>query len=1178
MDIKKAIGLKHDGYLSEEGRLRRRHLLNINLALAAAGQPICQRVNTGDFINVAGDLVQSYLAQSRLVPDYLCPADHRIQCFLSNYLADLHLSVPLRLPSNTLILHRYGIARELSLPPAGDRFESSIVKSYRVRQGVLHNTLRDRRTTKGSFHIAEGGYPIPSDKQAAPKVAFARMLRGALNPPRELLRLPFTCEEEEPAEIFVSLLIRPTVCPAVPGILPEKNMEIRFFAPGSMVSNLDFIESIFGNAGNPHLPENDAGLDIDHWTGHTGCVILAPHLLTLTKKELGLPHFDQATPRQRVDRMCWREEKELYNDGEPYKITARDASGTIVTLITDNYFGYCKKEVKTQISFSANLFGLAEEEHAGGALTFSCRNHGEEFGADSRVRRTDHSFTEVKSLFGDTMDLRPEGYGVDKRFPQLIYVPENVQIDLNAQRVHWVSEGGIEQNIPLRPDHVYMHPSGYKIAMKKHPAAPSWRLVGTDAEGIFCHKPCTVSGGGKSEISKSIENTILFGPVFVADMEKDLDWVEAICRRDYSDRYLPGQGPDYRVRPSRALLDTRRSLGSVIKLMTPSPSTFTADYNAWLESIPSRIKSIVFMIKRFYRAEWGDQWRDHFSTDFINGHPGHELKMNNRALVASYLRIGFELNGSWRVFKLRQDYVAAEKLQMEDDITASVVVPAHLLRNRPAKLANPCVKLTHNCEYRLFQRPDDAIHRGLDLQTERDMAQSGNFLSNFEALGPREVRVLVDDVIGFQAYSPPMQRLLMDAAKAGTGFAVSSAHPRMVGGKPSKNPRYLQLRQDMEDEFRPYLAEMGARLLRRVPLHEPVMWPVGAVLAGRRNNPPDDRAGLRPLCVYSPIHYQELPELFMDFICSLTGKSPSTTGAGSEGALTKGPFNALRSAADLNNALVSFILTGYGGFSTAAGHVGPHMRVDHDISLLAPEIWCRLPAHAREPGFLIRRGYLEPLADFEYRGRKVLASRLGYRITSHFVHHYFGKLFDTPSLVLSEAVLKPETQDLGCFVDGIANIVETQRQVAQAYLDDGTVDEACPPLRALLHIMATGHFEGKDAHHREIRALFTREHLLESDWYHDRLRTKQARDIALWQQHVGYLESFLLQTSHVGYTDRLRIDERLERARRTLAEVSAPGYPESLVGTLGADPMGIPPSSPAEPKQRKRLDAPVELY
>ena len=55
----------------------------------------------------------------------------------------------------------------------------------------------------------------------------------------------------------------------------------------------------------------------------------------------------------------------------------------------------------------------------------------------------------------------------------------------------------------------------------------------------------------------------------------------------------------------------------------------------------------------------------------------------------------------------------------------------------------------------------------------------------------------------------------------------------------------------------------------------------------------------------------ELPELFMEVTCSMTGKSPSTTGAGSEGALTKGPFNALPPIIDLNNALVSFILTGH---------------------------------------------------------------------------------------------------------------------------------------------------------------------------------------------------------------------------------------------------------------------------
>ena len=62
------------------------------------------------------------------------------------------------------------------------------------------------------------------------------------------------------------------------------------------------------------------------------------------------------------------EPAELYNDGQAFKVTCRDASGVIVTLIADNYFGYCKKEVKTQISYAANLFGNVEEEHAGGAL------------------------------------------------------------------------------------------------------------------------------------------------------------------------------------------------------------------------------------------------------------------------------------------------------------------------------------------------------------------------------------------------------------------------------------------------------------------------------------------------------------------------------------------------------------------------------------------------------------------------------------------------------------------------------------------------------------------------------------------------------------------------------------------------------------------------------------------
>ena len=44
----------------------------------------------------------------------------------------------------------------------------------------------------------------------------------------------------------------------------------------------------------------------------------------------------------------------------------------------------------------------------------------------------------------------------------------------------------------------------------------------------------------------------------------------------------------------------------------------------------------------------------------------------------------------------------------------------------------PTLKFLKNCETRLFQRPDDAIHRGYDKQTESDFARLDNFFSNYE--------------------------------------------------------------------------------------------------------------------------------------------------------------------------------------------------------------------------------------------------------------------------------------------------------------------------------------------------------------------------------------------------------------------------------------------------------------
>ena len=1151
MNKHRALGLGSEH--QDQQTLTQQLHLYINLKLASCGQPTCFDENSSILMDTAQDLLNSYLEKNRLLANSsLYPADRRIQNFLDNYLADLHLERIPTLPTMTFELDRHGVARELSLPLGANEFKSDIVSSYRIKQGVLHNPASDRRTTEGSFHIADGGLPVPGDKKQVPKLTFAKMLAHALNPPAELMIVPFTANQPQPARMFASLLLRPIVCPEIPGIEPEKSMEIRFFAPGNLVSNLDFVESIFGNGGNPALPECDAGLDIDHWSGHSGCVILAPHLSKLSKKQLGLPHWDEASERQRSDGMCWQQDDELYNNGQAFKLTARDHSGVIVTLLADNYYGYCKKEIKTQISYAANLFGLAEEEHAGGALAFRRFNHGDEFGVGSLTREPGYDFDDMTYHYGAAMTLQAEGYAIDNRFPDIIYVPQDLRMNLNKQKISWIKNGQ-SHSIRLQPGKIYIQPNGYKIEMCKHPGAPSWRLVGTMAEGTFCHKPCTVSGGGKSEISKSIEDAVIYGPLFVDDLQRDLDKVQAIFDKDYTGRFLPGfEQEDHD--PSRTILSTERSLGSVIKLLSPSPH-HTEAFNAWLKSIPPSILALVFLIKRFYRSEWGEHWRDHLSVDVIDGAPGHELKLEQRKIVATYLRVGFDLEGGWRTFKVRQDYLACEKVQMEDDISASVVVPQQAIKPwLPGDTTSQSIKLVSNCEYRLFQRPDDAIHPGYDKQTEANMAAPGNFMANFEPLDHEKLSNIVEDVLNFSKFTPPMKHLLDQAYRHQSPYVVSSAHPRQVDGKPSKNPRYLETRVDLLRPMRKYVAEMGARLHRKIPLNAPLCHPVDAVLTGRRNNPPDGK--IRALAVYNPIHYQELPELFMDFVCSLTGKSPSTTGAGSEGALTKGPFNALRPTADLNNALVSFILTGYPGFSSSAGHIGPDTRVDHDISLLIPEIWSRLTRTERQPEYLLTHGYLEPLNDFEHKGNLVLASRLGYRITSHFVHGMMGKIFDNPYAVFTEEILQPERQNLEIFVDGVNNIVETQQRVAQQYLNDGSIVDACPPLHALLHIMALGHYQGMDAHHPQIRAMFTREYLLESNWYQERLSIKQQRDIVLWERHAAYLQARLNDSNHSSSLAGMNLEQRHQKAKLKLEQLAKPEYLQTLIGTIGADPLG----------------------
>jgi hypothetical protein len=214
-----------------------------------------------------------------------------------------------------------------------------------------------------------------------------------------------------------------------------------------------------------------------------------------------------------------------------------------------------------------------------------------------------------------------------------------------------------------------------------------------------------------------------------------------------------------------------------------------------------------------------------------------------------------------------------------------------------------------------------------------------------------------------------------------------------------------------------------------------------------------------------------------------------------------------------------------------------------------------MSARERDPKFLIENHYLEKCADLDHEGRTVLAGRLGYRINERFVHAFFGRVFNHPDAVFTPEMLRPEEQDRQVFVNGMDNIIATQKRVANMYFEDDSVQWACPPLKALLHIMKEDQWEGKALNDPAVRELFTRECLLGSDWYRQRLESKRSVDRRLWRRHAGYLERFLKAASYEGEAKRLGIGARLKHAHAVLNEIESDSYFEKMKGTLGVEPI-----------------------
>lgn len=162
-DLIRAVGLDPEtGTIPPADRSALHRIISVKLAAQGFDVPVSGDEEDGGILNLASDLFRVYREQSRLLDSHLCPIDQRIQDFLNDILP---AEEAVSLPTETVTVDRYGLARELSFPQNGDEFKNSEISSYRLsKNGVLHNPLNDKRTTKGGELIDRGirSYPCSS--------------------------------------------------------------------------------------------------------------------------------------------------------------------------------------------------------------------------------------------------------------------------------------------------------------------------------------------------------------------------------------------------------------------------------------------------------------------------------------------------------------------------------------------------------------------------------------------------------------------------------------------------------------------------------------------------------------------------------------------------------------------------------------------------------------------------------------------------------------------------------------------------------------------------------------------------------------------------------------------------------------------------------------------------------
>jgi hypothetical protein len=203
-----------------------------NLLLASQGLPIgtIDDPEAERLLEIASSLVDRTAAKSRLLGQYSCPIDQRIESFLKGYFADLAPTDQAWLPKLSLELDRHGVARVMSIPSRRfGTYESELLTSYRVRNGVLHNPAFGPPDDAGDLPcLRRTGCRCRATSCAVPRQDLSGPAHsgGRIRPESNRWRCRSRSRSgpegrESGATTWVSLLLRPIVAPGVEGYSPS---------------------------------------------------------------------------------------------------------------------------------------------------------------------------------------------------------------------------------------------------------------------------------------------------------------------------------------------------------------------------------------------------------------------------------------------------------------------------------------------------------------------------------------------------------------------------------------------------------------------------------------------------------------------------------------------------------------------------------------------------------------------------------------------------------------------------------------------------------------------------------------------------------------------------------------------------------------------------------------------